>query len=157
MGQNRPKFRVLSADKHTGLKKGPPPPVVANMSHADIIPSGTLKTTSTFESQPLLWVAGRKGPIQSGPDGRSLKFVLTFFKMDFRCPGNMHFTKNWVYYIEIRFFSSWWCCPADRGHTPCLGEMTQAVIKVVCQHLPTMDMARKEAAQKTPQITFLAV
>ena len=79
MGQNRPKFRVLYADKHTGLKKGPPPPVVANMSHEDIIPSGTLKTTSTFESQPLLWVEGRKGPVQSGPDGRLLKFVLTFF------------------------------------------------------------------------------
>ena len=79
MGKNRPKFRVLYADKHPGLKKGPPPPVVANMSHADIIPSGTLKTTSTFESQPLLWVEGRKGPVQSGPDGRLLKFVLTFF------------------------------------------------------------------------------
>ena len=73
MGQNRPKFRILYADKHTGLKKGPPPPVVANMSHEDIIPSGTLKTTSTFESQPLLWVAGRKGPVQSGPDGRLLE------------------------------------------------------------------------------------
>ena len=76
MGQNRPKFRVLYADKHTGLKKGPPPPVVANMSHADIIPSGTLKTTSTFESQPLSTLDCRKK--RAGPDGRLLKFVLTF-------------------------------------------------------------------------------
>ena len=89
MGQNRPKFRVLYADKHTGLKKGPPPPVVANMSHADIIPSGTLKTTSTFESQPLLWVEGRKGPVQSGPDGRLLKFVLTFLAVQDSSIGDL--------------------------------------------------------------------